>query len=111
VDFHHHGLGATTVGDHLLEVISCHGEIRFRTWEYMLPPPKKIFSEHKNSFKKIWHVNLDILCARAKFRRKQTFYVSCIKRQKIARATLSLAPKFVFLHTTQKMSFSRETTL
>jgi hypothetical protein len=50
VDFHHHGLGATTVGDHLLEVISCHGEIRFRTWEYMLPPPKKIFSEHKNSF-------------------------------------------------------------
>jgi hypothetical protein len=71
---------------------------------YMPPPPgKNIFKISKKNKQKIKHVHLDILCARAKFRGKPTFFVTCVK--KMSCATPILAPKFVFLHTSQKCHF------
>jgi hypothetical protein len=40
------------------------------------------------------HVYLHILHAHAKFRKKQTFYVACVKRQKRVVKTFILVPNF-----------------
>jgi hypothetical protein len=49
---------------------------------------------------------LDILCARGKFRRKPTFFVSCVKKiKKLSRATSILAQKIVFFTHNIKISF------
>jgi hypothetical protein len=53
------------------------------TWNmgaYAPTTEKNIFKISKKKLKKIKHVRLDILCARAKFRGKPTFFVTCVKR-------------------------------
>jgi hypothetical protein len=42
---------------------------------------------------------------------KSTFFVSCVKRHKMTRATFILAAEFIFFTHNIKMLFSRETTL
>ena len=65
---------------------------------------KSILTFQKISYKNSC-VYLDVLCACKKFREKLTFFTTCIKKTKknLAEKTF-LAPKFVFLHTTQKTS-------
>jgi hypothetical protein len=47
----------------------------------MFPPlEKNILKISKKIKQKIKHVRLDILCARAKFRGKPTFFVTCVRR-------------------------------
>jgi hypothetical protein len=71
---------------------------------------KNIFKMPKTS-KKNYHVDPDIRCARTKFRKKPTFFMYCVKRQKKSHAMPILAQKFVFFIHNTKMPFSCETTL
>jgi hypothetical protein len=75
------------------------------------PSLEKIFSKHKNSEQNFSTYISTLYMHVPSFMENRYFYVLCKKTKKMSHAILILAPNFVFLHTTQKISFSRETTL
>jgi hypothetical protein len=78
----------------------------------MLASPEKVLSKRQ----KIPNKNLALtsrhcMCTRQVSRKTDNFCVFRKKDNKMPCATPIFAPKFFLLHTTQKMSFFRETTL
>jgi hypothetical protein len=62
---------------------------------------------------KYYHITLDILCVHAKFREKDTFFVSSVKKSvKMSRAKPLITSIFVFLtRNTEMIKIYYETTL
>jgi hypothetical protein len=81
-------------------------EIRFGTWEHMLPPPEKIFSKcQKITKKNLALTSRHSMCIRQVSRKTDIFCVFCKKKKK-SRAMPILAPNFVFFtYNTKKCRF------
>jgi hypothetical protein len=73
----------------------------------MLPPPEKnIFKISKKKINKKLSMYVLTFYVHVQVSRKTDIFCDLYKKiKKMSRVTPILAPKFVFLHTTQKMSF------
>jgi hypothetical protein len=78
----------------------------------MLPPSEKIFlKQSKKLNKNLACISWHSMCTHHVSQKINIFCVLCKNTKKNVSSTPILAPKFVFLQTRQKISFSRETTL
>jgi hypothetical protein len=81
-------------------------ETQFGTWEHMLLPPENTFSKrHKIPKKNLTRTSRYSMCTRQVSRKTDISWILCKKDEEKCECKAFLALNFVFLHTTQKMSF------